>query len=354
MAINPKEKQALQKMWDESKAPGGLDLPDGKYEFVIVKAKPVMGKTTAIKQVVEVTGGHSDYIGEKTDIWDRLETSENMGWFKKKAAILGITIPKEIELVLGDSDKEGSICQQLLGKKFEGAVVTSKKGDYMNIYTNRFIEDVDLSELADGDAAEEEADQKEQANGGNGKHDVEPEAEPEGAAESDKVEEGDTVTFTSKGKKLEGEVIELVDDGEKARVQVGKLVYPVPCSKCEIVYDDDPENAEEGTEPEAEPEPEPEGKEKEDDDFPDVAAVGSMRIPAIRTALKDAGLDPDEIAKPRELASAISGFLYEDDYKPEATQLKALCNAFGVKAKKGAKPAVLVKSIAKAVQKHFD
>jgi len=351
MAINASEKKALQTMWDNAKAPGSVDLPDGKYEFVIVKAKPVIGKATAIKQVLEVTGGHSDYIGEHVDLWDRLESEDNMGWFKKKAAILGITIPKDIELVFGESDVDGSICQQLLGKKFEGAVVTKK--DFLNIYCNRFIEDVDLDELTNGDDAEDDADQHKPGNGANGKHDPEP--EPNGKDEKpEEIEEDDAVTFLLKGKKIEGTVVELVEDGTKARVKTDKGTYKLACDKLEIVYDDSPEpEPEPDVEPEPEPEPEPED-EPGNKSFPTPEEISELRMPAIRKALKAANLDPDDIAKVRELAMAVAGFMHEENYKPEVTQLKQLCKTFAIKSKKGIKPGALVKLIGKAVQKHFD
>jgi len=349
--MNPSDKKALQDMWDESKAPGSVDLSDGKYEFIIVKAKAVLSeKVTAIKQTLLISGGHSDYVGEHVDVWDTLETKQNMDWFKKKCATLGITIPKKVEVLFADSDTDGSVCQQMLGKKFAGAAVTNDR-DYVNIYVNRFIEDVDLSEI---EGAEDNGHEEDNDRAGSGHEDAPDHETP--PDEPTEIEEGDIVTFTLKGKEVEGKVLALVKGG-KAMVKTDKGTYKVLKEKLSIVYDDDGDSAE--PEPEAEDaEPEAEGDDKGGKDgpgkFPDAAAIGSMRMPAIRNMLKDHGFVVSDVAQPREFAAACAGFLYEKKYAPEVSQLKTLQFMFGVNKKKGDKPAALVKDLAAAVKDHFN
>ena len=160
MAVNPKELKALQKQWDGAKAQGNAELPDGVYEFVITKAIPDTSKW-GMKITYRVTGGNEALIGEDVTIKDNLDSDSNMGWFKKKLARLGISLPSDVALLFATSTEEDSVAAQLVGKKFEGQAKT--KNEFLNVYVNRLIGEADASELEDQAGGEEAAEGGEEA-----------------------------------------------------------------------------------------------------------------------------------------------------------------------------------------------
>lgn len=344
MSINPKDLKALQSMWDKAKPQMDCSIPDGQYEFLIVDAKFRMTQNGVPQMVCkyEVVGGNESFIGETVTQNDNLQTPDNMGWFKKKLARLGVTIPEGVE------DLQERIPSELKGKKFAGQL--KSKDEFVNVYVNKFIEDVDLGDRAGGqnDAAQ---------------HEEEDTTEPEGGTE---LQVGTRVMFTSvKGGDIEGELLEITAD-KKARVKTDEgKVFKVDAAKVSAAP------APEGTEEEAEEETEEEGAEEESSEeeapeeaaessseeggFPTVEEAKSMKLPELKNVLEENGMDIKAIKNPRLVVTGMSGFIYnEKKYLPDLPTLLALRDALGLKPMKNEKPAEITKRVLAQLHKNFE
>lgn len=354
MAVNAKERVALEKMWDEAKATGGVDLPDGDYTFLTVKAKPNVSDKgmPSFQSVVRIVGGPEAFIGQEVPVRDNLGSADNMGWFKKKLARLGIEIPAKDEMVrqlLNKDEGEGSVAAAMLGKKFSGQAKT--KNDFLNIYVNKLIgtEEVTESVARANGAAKGKAAQAE-------------ESETDGA---DAIEVEDTVKFVSKNDgPQQGVVLELFEGGKVARVQVtdddgetyGGKVYKLPTERLTIVYEDDAkaETADEVEETEeAAPKTAAKGKAKRKA-FPTKSEIEDMRLPELKETLGEHGFDVDDIKSPRSFAAGVAGFIEDGkDYQPELSELPALCAGLDIKYKKGEAPKAAIKALRETIEERF-
>lgn len=352
MAVNPKERKALEKMWDDAKPTGGVDVPDGDYTFVIVKAKPNMSDKgrPSMQQMLKISEGPEAFVGLEVPVRDNLESADNMGWFKKKLGRLGVEIPNKedfIEQLLNGETGEGSLAAALVGKKFIGTVKT--KNDFLNVYVNKLVGEESVS------AGETET-----------------EDESTAADSEDAIEAGDVVKFVSKNDgPQQGEVVEIVDGGAAARVKsdAGKT-YKLAIEKLTVVYEDAADDEVEEEEEEAPAK----GKAKKTDDeseeeeeapksakgkkkpaaFPSRSEIEELRLPEIKEALEAHGFDIDDIKSPRSFAAGVAGFIEDGkDYMPEITELAPLAAALGVKYKKGDAPKAAVKALLAAVEERF-
>lgn len=332
MAVSKKELEALQGMWDKAKPQSDCNLPDAMYEFLIVAAEFRVSKTGTPQVVtkLKVVGGNESFIGETLGQYDNLGSPENMGWFKKKLARLGITIPENVE------DLAERIPGEMKGKKFSGQLKT--KDEFVNVYVNKLLE----SDCAvDGDKEE---------------------GTEEETTEEPTIQVGSQVMFTSvKGGDIEGEVIEMCA-GNKVRVKTAEgKVFKVDLSKLSIVSTVIEEATEEETPAEEESEeeaPEAETTEAatEEGGFPTPEEIKAMKLPELKTAIKEYfDLDMSTIKNPRIFMTGASGFIYnEAKYVPDMPTLVTLRDGLALKVVKNEKPGDMKKRIQAELHKRLE
>lgn len=329
--VTEKEIKALQSEWTKAKPQTDCSLPDGSYEFLIVEAKfgvtkngvPQMGMT------YEVVGGNESFIGEKVIVRENLQTSDNMGWFKKKLARLSVTVPEDV------SELQSKVPKELVGKKFAGQL--KSKDEFFNVYVNKFIEDVDMSSRSTTGT---------------------PEEDPTQAANSDSsaIAVGDTVMFTSsKGGDVEGELLEINEEnkgliktkeGKSFRVSMDKV------SKVEVAEETVEEPTEEAVEEEAKEEA---SVEETSGGFPTVEEIKAMKLPALSAVMKENGFDIAKVKVPRTFMTGISGFIYnEKKYMPDLATLVALRDGLGVTKVAGTKPKDIQVAVLKKMHEMFE
>ena len=330
MSVNAKELAALQNMWNGAKPQTDCSLPDGFYEFVINKAEFKV-TSSGIPQIVtelKVVGGNESFIGETVPQRDSLQTPENMGWFKKKLARLGITIPENVEELTNRIPKE------LVGKKFAGQL--KSKDEFVNVYVNKFLGDMEVDGATEEETTEEET------------------------SETSNINVGDQVMFVSaKGADVQGELLELTEDG-KARVKTAEgKVFKVDAAKVtlaevteEAAEESEEEETVEGTEEEA-PEEAEEATEDEGG-FPTPEEVKAMKLPELKQILADNDMDIAKIKNPRMFVTGLSSFMYVEKYMPDLPTLLALRDGFGMAIVKNEKPAEMTKRVVKELKSRFD
>ena len=331
MSVNAKELAALQNMWNGAKPQTDCSLPDGFYEFVITDAqfKVTSNGIPQIVTVLKVVGGNETFIGETVPQRDSLQTPENMGWFKKKLARLGITIPENVEELTNRIPKE------LKGKKFAGQL--KSKDEFVNVYVNKFLGDTEVDGAAEEETTEEET------------------------SESSDINVGDQVMFVSaKGADVQGELLELTEDG-KARVKTAEgKVFKVDASKvtlAEVTEAAAEESEEEETVEETEEETEEATEEEATEDaggFPTPEEVKAMKLPELKQILADNDMDIAKIKNPRMFVTGLSSFMYVEKYMPDLPTLLALRDGFGMAIVKNEKPAEMTKRVVKELKSRFD
>lgn len=341
MAVSQKEMDAYQKMWEDAKAPGGADIPEGDYEFLIIAAAPHMGQKgkAQMKQTLRIVGGQEDQIGQEFPVSDNLDSPENLGWFTRKLGRLGIEKPESFAEVIGTGAE--AVCHRMIGKKFAGTVKV--KNDFMNVYVNRLIgtEEVEPAPAQEGSEGAEGAESQ--------------------ATEPAELEKGDIVNFTVKGEEYtDGEILEILDTGI-IRIKHEETVYRV---KTENVTAQFEEEGAEGAEGEGAEGAETEGAEGAETTaktngngkhgkFPKPKDVAGLKLPQLKDLLKQHGLSLSDLKTPREFAVAVAGFVHDAKYLPQVSSLPTLCAGLGVKYNKGAKPGEVVKAIRTAVLAKF-
>lgn len=330
MAVSKKELEALQGMWDKAKPQSDCNLPDAMYEFLITGAEFRVTKTGTPQIVtkLEVVGGNEAFVGEKLSQYDNLGSPENMGWFKKKLARLGITIPENVE------DLAERIPNELKGKKFAGQLKT--KDEFVNVYVNKLLESDCAVDDKGEDAGEETSEE---------------------SSEEVTLGVGSKAMFTSvKGGDIEGEVIEMCD-GDKVRIKTAEgKVFKVDASKVSIVTEATEETTEEETsEEEAPAEAETETTE-EASGFPTPEEVKAMKLPELKKTIKEYyDLDMATIKNPRIFIAGTSGFMYnEAKYVPDMPTLVALRDGLALKVIKNEKPGDMKKRIQTELHKRFE
>ena len=333
MAVSKKELEALQGMWDKAKPQSDCNLPDAMYEFLIVAAEFRVSKTGAPQIVtkLKVVGGNESFIGETLGQYDNLGSPENMGWFKKKLARLGITIPENVE------DLAERVPSEMKGKKFSGQLKT--KDEFVNVYVNKLLE----SDCAVDDNKEEHS-------------------EEESTEESSKeptLQVGSKAMFTSvKGGDIEGEVIEMCD-GDKVRIKTAEgKVFKVDQSKVSIVTQTEEETPveEESTEEETTEEASTSEEAPEEGGFPTPEEVKAMKLPELKKAIKEFyDLDMATIKNPRSFMGGTSSFMYnEAKYVPDMPTLIALRDGLALKVLKAEKPGDMKKRVQTELHKRFE
>jgi hypothetical protein len=340
MAVDKKERALLQDNWDNAEATSGVDLPDGTYQFEIKKkvGDKVTGfqwsggakRKPTFKTQLKVKGGAEEYVGTELEVNDNLETAENMGWFKKKLNRLNVELPEDIGDVI-----DGTIAEAMIGKVFEGQVKT--KNDFINVYVNRLMGE------ADEEAGESE-DEDEDKPAKKAKDDEE---------ESSDIEVGTRVAWGDK----EGEVLEILEDEKKARVQTDdEKKYRVDLDKLEVVKAEKEEEEEEEEKPKGKKKGEEEEEESEGTDefeVPEPDDVEEMAASDVKKALKALDFDAAELKQPRAVLKAFCALAHDEDAELELSEVTALAGALDITPKKGESIKVTRAALSKAVQKRL-
>jgi hypothetical protein len=338
MAVSAKDLAALQNMWKGAKPQSDCSIPDGMYEFLIVDAqfKITASGIPQITTLLEVVGGNETFLHEKVKQFDNLQSPENMGWFKKKLARLGITIPEDVEEVTT------RIPNEMKGKKLAGQL--KSKDEFVNIYVNRLLGEVDMGNRQDGNEETSEEETTEEA----------------------AFTVGKQYQFTSvKGGEVEGELIELLD-GDMARIKTAEgKVFKVSTAKLsEVVVaaeeeteapaeeeTSEEETAEETTEEEA---TEEEATEEESGGFPTAEEVKAMKLPELKKVLAENDMDINAIKNPRIFMTGMASFIYNAKYMPDLPTLIALRDGLKLKLIKNEKPGDMTKRVVAALHDRFE
>lgn len=327
MAVNPKEKAALQKRWKDSKpaAQGRLsscEWPDGEYQFEVTTFEGDLAKAR-FKAGYTLIGGNDELVGQEHLQFENLTGSEqSMDYFKARMVAIGIPedeLPDDIEELFSEE-----FAAKVLGRKFVGQAKNNK--DYLNVYANRPIEGEDEDDAMDaaGDAAQEET-QEETAEGEIGK--------------------GSRVTFVSKkdGDQA-GEVLEVTDGVALVKGDNGtKYKLPLDRLTAEATEEATQEETQEETvEEEAAEETQEEAPAKGKSKLPALKAIQGMKAPEVKQLLTKLGLKYEAVKQPREFAVGVAGLVHDKKYMPPIALLPALTAGLGVKVARGAKPAAVV------------
>lgn len=320
MSVNPKEKKMLQELWNKAEMAGGIDIPDGTYQFEILSARFHMtekGKPT-FKTKLKVSGGDEDYIGKEFEINDNLETVINQGFFKRKLRKLNITVPEDFNEII-----DGDLADEMEGKVFEGQVAT--KNDFVNVYVQRLISDNDGEERSSKKEAKEDVEEKE-----------ENEENEESKESSNEISEGDEVTW---GDGKSGKVVEILEDDGKARVELeDETIVRV---KLDLLKKGEVKKEEEDEESEDE--------ESETFELPSADDVEGMKAADVRKALESLSFDPSDLKDARGVLHSFCTLAEDKDAKIELSEVAPLAAALEITFKKDAAMKDRLKALAKAV-----
>lgn len=315
MAVSKSEKQTLSKMWNKASS-SMSNVVAGKYIFKIESAKYNDGdKGPSIREILKVTGGNEEFIGETVSVFNNLSTEQNMSFFKQKLQRLGIDIPEDFTEI-----EDGTVCEEMEGITFEGELKI--KNGFVNVYVNKLV-DADDEDDDDDDEDNEEEDSNE------GK-DAE---EPEDSEDEEDEEESD---------EEEGE-----EDEDNADEEDSEEEESNEDSAEESEEDDD---AEEEESDDSEEEDEEDDDDGEGEEFPTPDEVAAMKAKQVNEVLKAIDLDPKEIASPKKVLEGISNYLYTKKYIPEIDAFNMIVKALNIKGLKGKSSAEKNKAVKQAVE----
>ena len=316
MAVSKSEKQTLSKMWNKASS-STSNVVAGKYIFKIESAKYNDGdKGPSIREILKVTGGNEEFIGETVSVFNNLSTEQNMSFFKQKLQRLGIDIPEDFTEI-----EDGTVCEEMEGITFEGELKI--KNGFVNVYVNRLVDADDEDDDSDEDEDNEEEDSKE------GKDAEEPEdsEDEEDEEESDEEEEEEDEDDADEEDSEEEESEE--DSAEESE------------------EDDD---AEEEESDDSEEEDEEDNDDGEGEEFPTPDEVAAMKAKQVNEVLKAIDLDPKEIASPKKVLEGISNYLYTKKYVPEIDVFNMVVKALNIKGLKGKSSVEKNKAVKQAVE----
>lgn len=307
MAVSKSEKQTLSKMWNKASS-STSNVVAGKYIFKIESAKYNDGdKGPSIREILKVTGGNEEFIGETVSVFNNLSTEQNMSFFKQKLQRLGIDIPEDFTEI-----EDGTVCEEMEGITFEGELKI--KNGFVNVYVNKLV-DADDEDDDDNDEDNEEEDSNE------GKDAEEPEdsEDDEDEEESDEEEEDE-------------------DDADEED------------SAEESEENDDAEEEESDDSEDEEEEDEESDDDGEGEEFPTPDEVAAMKAKQVNEVLKAIDLDPKEIASPKKVLEGISNYLYTKKYIPEIDVFNMVVKALNIKGLKGKSSVEKNKVVKQAVE----
>ena len=314
MAVSKSEKQTLSKMWNKASS-STSNVVAGKYIFKIESAKYNDGdKGPSIREILKVTGGNEEFIGETVSVFNNLSTEQNMSFFKQKLQRLGIDIPEDFTEI-----EDGTVCEEMEGITFEGELKI--KNGFVNVYVNRLVDADDEDD--DSDEDDEEEDSKE------GKDAEEPEdsEDEEDEEESDEEEEEEDEDAADEEDSEEEESEE--DSAEES---------------------EENDDAEEEESDDSEEEDEEGDDDGEGEEFPTPDEVAAMKAKQVNEVLKAIDLDPKEIASPKKVLEGISNYLYTKKYVPEIDVFNMVVKALNIKGLKGKSSVEKNKAVKQAVE----
>ena len=318
MAVSKSEKQTLSKMWNKASS-STSNVVAGKYIFKIESAKYNDGdKGPSIREILKVTGGNEEFIGETVSVFNNLSTEQNMSFFKQKLQRLGIDIPEDFTEI-----EDGTVCEEMEGITFEGELKI--KNGFVNVYVNKLV-DADDEDDDDDDEDNEEEDSNE------GKDAEEPEDSEveEDEEESDEEEEEEE-------EKDEDDADE--EDSEEEESEEDSAEEP-----------EEDNDAEEEESDDSEEEDEEDDDDGEGEEFPTPDEVAAMKAKQVNEVLKAIDLDPKEIASPKKVLEGISNYLYTKKYIPEIDVFNMVVKALNIKGLKGKSSAEKNKAVKQAVE----
>lgn len=302
-------------MWNKASS-STSNVVAGKYIFKIESAKYKDGdKGPSIREILKVTGGNEEFIGETVSVFNNLSTEQNMSFFKQKLQRLGIDIPEDFTEI-----EDGTVCEEMEGITFEGELKI--KNGFVNVYVNKLV-DADDEDDDDDDEDNEEEDSNE------GK-DAE---EPEDSEDEEDEEESD---------EEEGE-----EDEDNADEEDSEEEESNEDSAEESEEDDDAEEEESDDSEEEDEEGDDDG---EGEEFPTPDEVAAMKAKQVNEVLKAIDLDPKEIASPKKVLEGISNYLYTKKYIPEIDVFNMVVKALNIKGLKGKSSAEKNKAVKQAVE----
>lgn len=312
MAVSKSEKQTLSKMWNKASS-STSNVVAGKYIFKIESAKYNDGdKGPSIREILKVTGGNEEFIGETVSVFNNLSTEQNMSFFKQKLQRLGIDIPEDFTEI-----EDGTVCEEMEGITFEGELKI--KNGFVNVYVNKLVD-------AD-DEDDDEDNEEEDSNEGKDAEESEDSEDEEDEEESDEEEEEEDEDDTDE------------EDSEEEESEED--------STEESEEDDD---AEEEESDDSEEEDEEDNDDGEGEEFPTPDEVAAMKAKQVNEVLKAIDLDPKEIASPKKVLEGISNYLYTKKYIPEIDVFNIVVKALNIKGLKGKSSAEKNKAVKQAVE----
>lgn len=313
MAVSKSEKQTLSKMWNKASS-STSNVVAGKYIFKIESAKYNDGdKGPSIREILKVTGGNEEFIGETVSVFNNLSTEQNMSFFKQKLQRLGIDIPEDFTEI-----EDGTVCEEMEGITFEGELKI--RNGFVNVYVNKLVDADD-----EDDDNDDEDNEEEDSNEGKDAEEPEDSEDEEDAEESDEEEEEDEDDADEEDSAEESE--EDSDDEE------------------EESDDSEDEDDEEDNEEDEESDDDGEGEE-----FPTPDEVAAMKAKQVNEVLEAIDLDPKEIASPKKVLEGISNYLYTKKYIPEIDVFNMVVKALNIKGLKGKSSVEKNKAVKQAVE----
>lgn len=227
-----KQLDMARKNWKKAKEKAesgafGDTFEDGRYKVTIAKAELQESKSSGRLQVMLayefLEGG---YLGKTKYDYPGIDSEDNLARFLGLMGKMGFEIdnPDDIEDAL----------EELVEKRITLRVSLKTRGEFQNVF---------IEKVLTGSEAEEEV----------GTEDAVPE-EPTEA----ELKVGMEVTFEYKGKELSGEVKEILEDTEEAKVKAEGKIFRIKVDKLTLVEEVAAEEEPTPEEPAEEPAPEEE------------------------------------------------------------------------------------------------
>lgn len=308
-------------MWNKASS-STSNVVAGKYIFKIESAKYNDGdKGPSIREILKVTGGNEEFIGETVSVFNNLSTEQNMSFFKQKLQRLGIDIPEDFTEI-----EDGTVCEEMEGITFEGELKI--KNGFVNVYVNRLVDaDDEDDDDDDEDNEEEDSNEDKDAEDSEDSEDEEDEEEPN---EEEKEEDEDNADE---------------EESEEEESEEDSAEESEEDSNDEEEESDDSEEEEEDNEEDEESDDDGEGEE-----FPTPDEVAAMKAKQVNEVLKAIDLDPKEIASPKKVLEGISNYLYTKKYIPEIDVFNMVVKALNIKGLKGKSSVEKNKVVKQAVE----
>ncbi len=230
-----KGNKTWKKAQERSKTEGfdGATLDDGRYKTVLADCELNESQASNRLQVkfqFKITSGDSK--DESIYMYQGVEDEDGQMYLDRILRKFGIAVPDDLSEI-------PALCDALKEAAPEVRVQLKTKDDNQYCYVDRLLSELNLKDFE----SHEEGDDDEGT-----------EEDDDGSEEEGEIEVGSRVSFESKKYgELEGEVLELLEDDEKARVKAdnGKTIR-IATEKLTLIGEEEEEEAGEEEEPEGE------------------------------------------------------------------------------------------------------